>query len=162
MSQLICLGLFFNLGFNCFFIKQKEKERNSQDASTKTPPKQPITGIQQPVVQGHTQTEISNRFQNLSMEYMPIYQPIPPYYNFPPIMYHPNYPMYYANPQVPVRFVHPSGIPVPRHIPIGLPLSQPSEASNMTNKDGLDLHIGLPPQATGASDLTGHGVIHVK
>ncbi|KAG7613823.1 Zinc finger CCHC-type [Arabidopsis suecica] len=148
--------------FDISLEDQKEKERNSQDASTKTPPKQPITGIQQPVVQGHTQTEISNRFQNLSMEYMPIYQPIPPYYNFPPIMYHPNYPMYYANPQVPVRFVHPSGIPVPRHIPIGLPLSQPSEASNMTNKDGLDLHIGLPPQATGASDLTGHGVIHVK
>ncbi|CAL9244504.1 unnamed protein product [Arabidopsis halleri] len=152
--------------FDISLEDQKEKEMNSQDASTsssKTLPKQPITGIQQPVVQGQTHTEISNRFQNLSVEYMPIYQTVPPYYNFPPLMFHP---MYYGNPEVPVRFVHPSGIPVPTHIPIGMPQSQSNEASNMTKKDGLDLDIGLPPPlpqaTTGATDLTGHGVIHVK
>lgn len=149
-------------------MKQKEKERNSQDASTsssKTPSKQPITGSQQPVVQGQAQTEISNRFQNLSMEYMPFYQTVPPpYYNFPSLMFRP---IYYANPE-PIRFVHPSGIPVPRHVPMGMPQSQSNEATNMTERDGLELGIGLPPpppppppQATGATDLTGHGVIHV-
>lgn len=146
-------------------IKQKEKERNTQDASTsssKASSKKPITLSQEPVVQGQTHTEISNRFQNLSMEYIPIYQTVPPYYNFPPLMFHP---MYYANPES-VRFVHPSGIPVPRHLPIGIPQSQSNEASNVTKKDGLELDIGLPPppppQATGATDLTANGFIHVK
>ncbi|EOA15222.1 hypothetical protein CARUB_v10028616mg [Capsella rubella] len=146
--------------FDISLEDQKEKERNSQNAST---PKTPaLTGVsQQPVVQGQTQTEISNRFQNLSMEYMPVYQTVPPYYNFPPLMFHP---MYYANPEQ-IRFVHPSGIPVPRHVPMGMPQSQPNEAnSSVSNKDGLELGIGLPPppQATGTTDLTGHGVIHVK
>lgn len=76
------------------------------------------------------------------------------------------HPMYYANPE-PIRFVHPPGIPVPRHIPISMPQSQSDEASNMTKKNGLELDIGSPlppppPQATGATDLTAHGVIHVK
>ncbi|CAH2043981.1 unnamed protein product [Thlaspi arvense] len=147
--------------------------KNSQfmttDASTsssKTLSKQPVTGPQEPPVQVQTQTEISNRFQNLSMEYMPVFhhQPIPPYYNFPSVMFHP---MYYANPEQ-IRFVHPSGIPIPRHIPIGTPQSQSNiEASHMVKKDDLELDIGLPPppsppQATGATDMAAHGVIHVK
>ncbi|KAL1203805.1 putative transcription factor [Cardamine amara subsp. amara] len=154
--------------FDISLEDQKDKERNSQGASSssssssKAPSKQPVILSQESVVQGQTHTEISNWFQNLSMEYMPIYQTLPPYYNFPPLMFHP---MYYANPES-VRFVHPSGIPVPRHIPIGIPQSQSNEASNMAKKDGLELDIGLPPppppQATGATDLTAHGVIHVK
>ncbi|XP_010443985.1 PREDICTED: uncharacterized protein LOC104726752 [Camelina sativa] len=147
-------------------LEDQEKERNSQGASTsssQTLTNQLVTGSQQPVMQGQTQTEISNRFQNLSMEFMPVYQtvPGPPYYNFAPLMIHP---MYYANPEQ-IRFVHPSGIPVPRHVPMGMPQSQPNEASNMmTKKDGLELGIGLPPapQATGATDMTGNGVIPVK
>lgn len=166
------------LGLIDFLIEQKEKQKIIQvDASTssslssKPPSKQvPRTGSQEPV-QGFgpvpitgSQAEISNRFRNLSMEYMPIYhQPVPPYYNFPSLMFHP---MYYASPEQ-VRFIHPSGIPVPRHIPIGMPHYHPNDASNMTKKDGLELDIGLPqppppPQATGAADLTAHGVIHVK
>ncbi|CAN8251980.1 unnamed protein product [Cochlearia groenlandica] len=156
--------------------KEKKDERNSQEASTsssssssKTKPKQSITGFQEPVQgQGQNQTEISNRFQHLSMEYMPMYQNMQPYYyNFQPIMFHP---MYYPNHE-PVRFVHPSGIPVPSHVPIGMfDQSQANhEASHMmTKKDGLNLDIGLsspppsPPQATGSTDLTANGVIHVK
>ncbi|VVB13620.1 unnamed protein product [Arabis nemorensis] len=165
--------------FDISLEDQKEKQKIIQvDASTsssssKTLSKQvPVTGSQEPL-QGFgpvpitgSQAEISNRFRNLSMEYMPIYhQPVPPYYNFPSLMFHP---MYYASPEQ-VKFIHPSGIPVPRHIPIGMPQYQPNEAhSNMTKQDGLELDIGLPqpshppPQATGATDLTAHGVIHVK
>ncbi|KFK39581.1 hypothetical protein AALP_AA3G262800 [Arabis alpina] len=151
--------------FDITLEDQKEKQKISQvDATTSSSSsswmivsKQPITGSQEPV-QGQTQAEISNRFRDLSVEYMPIYQPVPPYYNFPSLMFHP---MYYANPEH-VRFIHHSGIPVPRHIPIGMPQYQPNEAPNMVNKDGLKLGIGLPkpspppPQATGATDLTAH------
>ncbi|KFK22551.1 hypothetical protein AALP_AAs68488U001300 [Arabis alpina] len=126
-------------------------------SSSKILPKQPITRSQEPV-QGQTQAAISNRFQNLSMEYMSLYQPVPPYYNFPSLMFHP---MYYANPEQ-VRFIHPSGIPVPRHIPIGMPQYQPNEASNMTKKDGLELGLGLPKPYPPPQAATAHGVIHVK
>ncbi|KAF8056820.1 hypothetical protein N665_1266s0008 [Sinapis alba] len=144
--------------FDISLEDQKEKEKNSLDASSpKIPSKQLITGSQEPV-QVQTQTEISNRFQNLSMGYMPIYQNVPPYYNFSPFLFHP---MYYANPE-PIRYVHPSGIPVPRHVPIGMPQPHLNNVSNMTKKDGLE-HIGLPPpQATGGTDLTANGSIHVK
>ncbi|CAN8264757.1 unnamed protein product [Cochlearia groenlandica] len=129
-------------------------------SSSKIQPKQAITGMQEPV-QGQTQTEISNRFQNLSMQYrMPMYQTMPPYYNFPTPMYHP---MYYAANHGPIRFVHPSGIPIPKYIPIGMPQIQSHEASTMTKKDGFELDIGLrTSQATGSTDLTGHDFIHVK
>ncbi|CAF2144901.1 BnaAnng06930D [Brassica napus] len=143
--------------FDISLEDQKEKEKNFPDASTsssKTPSKQLITGSQKPV-QVQTQTEISNRFQNLSMGYMPIY-------NFSPFMFHP---MYYPNPG-PIRYVHPSGIPVPRHVPVSMPQPHLNEVSDMTTKDGLELAIGLPPppppQATGSTDLTAHGTIHVK
>ncbi|CAH8353959.1 unnamed protein product [Eruca vesicaria subsp. sativa] len=152
-------------------LDQKEKEKNTQvmitDASTssssKIPSKEQITGSQEPV-QVQTQTDISNRFQNLSMDYMPIYPTVRPYYNFPSVMIHPMY--YYANPES-VRYVHPSGIPVPRPLPIGMPQPQANDASRIAKKDNLELDIGLrppapPPQATGATDLAGHGVIHVK
>ncbi|CAA7022521.1 unnamed protein product [Microthlaspi erraticum] len=150
--------------FDISLENQKEKDKNSTQVATdestsssRTPSRQLITGSQEPV-QGQTQTEISNRFQNLTVEYLPIYQTVPPY--FPSYMFHP---MYYANPE-PMRFVHPSGIPVPRHVPIGMPQSQSNEASNLTKKDGLELGIGLPqappppPQATGATQ----GFIPVK
>ncbi|CAF2129540.1 hypothetical protein BRARA_C04277 [Brassica rapa] len=149
---------------------QKNKERNSQvmttDASSslsKIPPRQPITGSQEPV-QVQTQAEISNRFQNLSMDHMPIYPTVPPYYNFPSVMIHPMY--YYPNPEH-VRYVHPSGIPVPRPLPIGMPQPHANDASRIAKKDGMEPDIGLrppppPPQATAETDLAGHGVIHVK
>ena len=72
--------------------------------------------------------------------------------------------MYYANPG-PIRYVHPSGIPVPMHVPVSMPQPHLNEVSDMTTKDGLELAIGLPPpppQATGSTDLTAHGTIHVK
>ncbi|KAJ4894773.1 myb-like transcription factor family protein [Raphanus sativus] len=147
--------------FDISLEDQKGKEKNSPDASTsssKTPSKQPITGSQEPV-QVQTPTEVSNRFQNLSMGYMPTYQNVPPYYNFSPFMFHP---MYYAN-LVPIRYDHPSGIPVPRHVPISMPQPHLDEVSDMTKKEGLELDIGLPPpKSTGATDLTANGIIHVK
>lgn len=133
------------------------------DASTslsKFPSRQPINGSQEEV---QTQAEISNRFKNLSMEHMPIYPTVPPYYNFPSVMIHPMY--YYPNPEH-VRYVHPSGIPVPRPLPIGMPLPQANDSSRIPKKDGLELDISLrpppPPQSTAETDLAGHGVIHVK
>lgn len=129
---------------------------------SKFPSRQPITGSQEQV---QTQAEISNRFKNLSMEHMPIYPTVPPYYNFPSVMIHPMY--YYPNPEH-VRYVHPSGIPVPRPLPIGMPLPQANDSSRIPKKDGLELDISLrpppppPPQSTAETDLAGHGVIHVK
>lgn len=70
--------------------------------------------------------------------------------------------MYYAN-LVPIRYDHPSGIPVPRHVPISMPQPHLDEVSDMTKKEGLELDIGLPPpKSTGATDLTANGIIHVK
>ncbi|CAH8362044.1 unnamed protein product [Eruca vesicaria subsp. sativa] len=134
--------------FDISLEDQKDKEKNSPDASTsssRTLSKQLITGSQEPV-QIQPPTEISNRFQNLSMGYMPIYQNVPPYYNFSPFMVHP---MYYANHE-PIRYVHPSGIPIPRHVPICVTQTHANEDFDMTKKDGLEVAIGLPPppQAT--------------
>ncbi|KAG2263534.1 hypothetical protein Bca52824_070613 [Brassica carinata] len=154
--------------FDISLDDQMKKEKNSQvmttDASTslsKIPSRQPITGSQQPV-QVQTQAEISNRFQNLSMEHMPIYPTVPPYSNFPSVMIHPMY--YYPHPEH-VRYVHPSGIPVPRPLPIGIPQPQANDASQIAKKEGLELDISLrppPPQSTAETDLAGNGVIHVK
>ncbi|KAF8088881.1 hypothetical protein N665_0527s0001 [Sinapis alba] len=155
--------------FDISLEDQKKKEKNSQvimmtDASTslsKIPSRQPITGYQEPV-QVQTQAEISNRFKNLSMEHMPIYPTVPPYYNFPSVMIHPMY--CYPNPEH-VRYIHPSGIPVPRPLPIGMPQPQANDVSRIAKKDGSELDISLPPpppQANAETDLAGHGVIHVK
>ncbi|KAJ0248817.1 transcription factor [Hirschfeldia incana] len=141
--------------FDMSLEDQKKEEKNSQvmttDASTslsKFPSRQPVTRSQEQV-QVQTQAEISNRFKNLSMEHMPIYPTLPPYYNFPSVMIHPMY--YYPNPEH-VRYVHPSGIPVPRPLPIGMPQPQANDASRIAKKDDLELDISLrpppPPQAT--------------
>ncbi|XP_010548834.1 PREDICTED: transcription factor MYB1R1-like [Tarenaya hassleriana] len=111
------------------------------------------TTLQREPVRGRAQFEILNPFQNPRMGYRPIYRTIQSHYPAPslifPQMFH------YAR----ARPVHPSGIPAPRHIPTGMPLSL---VDPLTEKDSLELQIRppRPPMSPRASQAL--GAIHVK